>query len=799
MSQPLMKATRALFWTLTLLLFTTSQSYANVSTAINTNGVHKPAIVEMSDKYLIKIAKPNSVGLSINQLSELDSKGKRLVLANSRILNSKLSSGPAQTIILEVANKTSIAEVIVEGRAADVVLVAPKGIICNGCSIKNTQRITLATGSAEYEDDKLQSINVKAGNIVISGTGLSATESSVLDIAAGTVTIDGPLTTNMKGRVVTRNNQEVKEIDVAGTLEVSNGDVQVIVGENKFRYTDRQSDASFKSYDGNAITLTNRADIKVGNLHLESTYDNGIISVDGKIQSNGAWSYVGRLNNQSIIPLESVKIKSNGNINILDQIIAANRVDIESTRNISLTKISGSEGFKLDNIRGSEVSIASTGMFENTGAILSEDLRVTASKVINEGDFESSNSIYLDGKSFLKNQFGGAIFGENIVLKSSGDITNGSLYPYRPVLKSSSKVSSYAVHSDPEIQVGGFLSVPELDSEQYIKAKVDSLESFIIGQNIRVEAKSYINANPYKESRKDIKERNLQLNYNDSSQVIISAESTLEFKLKNQFWNISAIAESWAGNMIFNVPRIKNERYHIWADTMNSADQNLGCDSFSYMSMDEIKKIISESDNLYLVNSLKRCFIWRGELLERRDNIDHQGISINIDRQYIKVLSPPSRINVGNSLILSSDSIDNEHSSVEVRKDVIGRVNNVWMEGLELREIWHKTTTTYYSRTYCSKRIFKICVKRKTERWTTSKTELEKDDTVAEFPYVFYVDGHIHEGFGSNYSIMQSITFGPNATSYTPRPTPTPATPSKYIPIVNDGITFFIPNPKFQG
>ncbi|MEW2694491.1 hypothetical protein, partial [Vibrio cholerae] len=168
------------------------------------------------------------------------------------------------------------------------------------------------------------------------------------------------------------------------------------------------------------------------------------------------------------------------------------------------------------------------------------------------------------------------------------------------------------------------------------------------------------------------------------------------------------------------------------------------------------------------------------------------------EKQYLKALSPPSRINVGDSLVVQSRELNNKHSSIEVRKDVFGQVSNVWMEGLSLKERWEKTTTTHHTNTYCSRRVFRKCISRKTDRWTTSKTELVKDDVIAQYPFVFYVDGHIHEGFGTDYKIMQNITFGPHASAYTPRPVSPPPKPSKYIPITSSGITFFIPNPNFK-
>ncbi|MFY2509451.1 hypothetical protein ACN3E9_14525 [Vibrio pectenicida] len=687
-------------------------------------------------------------------------------------MNPKLSGSPAQTIVLSLnANQiASFSEIRIEGRAADVVILAPKGVNCDGCSVTNAERVTLATGEGVYESGELTSIALSSGEISVTGSGFSASESSLIDFAAGKITIDAPLTTNIKGRVVTRANKELKEIDTAGSLQVSNGDVQLIVGDNAFRYGDRQSDASFNSFSGTALTLTSNADIAVGNLHLESTYAKGDVSIDGRIRANGAWTYVGRYNNQSVVPLESVNVKSNGDILIYDQIIAANKVDLESTQDIRIIPEGGVARFGIDNIRAAEINIAAVDTVENIGAITGESVYLSARQVVNEGDVEASRDIYIHGKEEVRNQFGGVLLSENILLKSDHDVVNGSLYPFRLLPKDDPATAGVKALSRAssinQKQLGARLSVPP-PPETMMPVEVASLEAFILGQNIRIEANQFTNGNPYHVERQSSFQPELSLEYNKSSQVIVSAENTLDLRLKERFWNMSSIAESWTGNTVIEAPLIDNERYYLWADTHTYTDTVSRTDCY--------KRIYRPWGCIPVSNN--------------------QTASIEINDQYIKALSPQARINTGGSLILSSQSFNNEHSAVEVKKDVVGTVNNVWMEGLSLRDIWETTTVTYHHRTYCTKKIIGKCIRRRTNYWTTSRTDLTKNEVTAQFPFVFYVDGHINQGFGKWNVNMRDIIFGPYATSDKPVPKPKP---SKYIPIINSGITFFIPNPNFK-
>lgn len=787
------------------LLMPVASTFANVKTESSTSNANTPSVIESANQYLIKIAKANDYGFSINNFKELNSRGKTIVLANNYLVNPKLSAAPAKTIVLILDDKqiANIKQIRIEGRAADLVLLSPQGIICNGCSIANAERVTLATGIATFYDDRLESIQTSPkGKVDISGSGLLANESSILDIAAGSFRLDAHLTTNMKGRVVRRANKEIQEIDSAGTLEVSNGDVQIIVGNNLFRYDDRRSDASFSEMHGNSIELTAKAKVAVGNLHLESTYSQAAIALNGQILVNGAWTYVGRYRDQSVVPLESIKVKSNGDIRLRDQVIVNNRFDLESTGSVYFySPQDKQQKFLYDNIRANEINVVSTKLIENKGAIVASKVRFSSDRFINEGDIESTREIYINGNHELVNQFGGIILGENIHLKSNKTITNGSQYPWRLIPKLEVAARAANRHTAPEIKVGGKLAVPAIPSNMD-KQSVGSLAAFILGQNIKLEAERFININPYEVNRANIHQPALTLSDANSSQVIVSSENILDINLSHRLWNVSSILESWTGNVMINAPIIDNERYYLWADTYIKEEKKRPtvpehCNNilrFSPTMNDFLNKNPPQGygpmPHDVVMSILHSCYSWGVK--------ESDYPTVKIEKQYLKALSPPSRINVGDSLIVQSRELNNKHSSIEVRKDVFGQVSKVWMEGLSLKERWEKTTTTHHTNTYCSRRVFRKCISRKTDRWTTSKTDLMKDDVSAQYPFVFYVDGHIHQGFGSDYNIMQSITFGPHASAYTPRPVSPPPKPSKYIPIISSGITFFISNPNFK-
>lgn len=127
---------------LIVLLMPVAATFANVKTESSTSNANSPSVIESANQYLVKIAKANDYGLSINHFKELNSRGKIIVLANNYLVNPKLSDAPAKTIVLILDDKQSanIKQIRIEGRAADLVLLAPQGITCNGCSIINAER-----------------------------------------------------------------------------------------------------------------------------------------------------------------------------------------------------------------------------------------------------------------------------------------------------------------------------------------------------------------------------------------------------------------------------------------------------------------------------------------------------------------------------------------------------------------------------------------------------------------------------------------------------------------------------------
>ena len=159
---------------------------------------------------VVNIQAPTAAGLSHNQYSKFNVTKGGLILNNADGLNNltvetKLAgqilanqnlTHSALVILNEVmTNNASILNGFIEvaGTKADVLVANYNGITCATCGFINTGRATLTTGLPVVTNGALTGLNVTQGSITISGNGLNAGGTDLMDLLARKVTIDGPI------------------------------------------------------------------------------------------------------------------------------------------------------------------------------------------------------------------------------------------------------------------------------------------------------------------------------------------------------------------------------------------------------------------------------------------------------------------------------------------------------------------------------------------------------------------------------------------------------------------------------
>ncbi|MEQ9769247.1 filamentous hemagglutinin N-terminal domain-containing protein, partial [Pectobacterium jejuense] len=189
---------------------------------------------------VINIATPNSAGISHNQYQDFNVDKPGLILNNGTAQlsstqlggliqnNPNLKGKAADAIINEVVstNRSTLAGYLeVGGKQASVIVANPNGITCDGCGFINTPQVTLTTGKPQLDaQGNLQHIDVKRGDITLSGQGLDASKSDYLSLIARTAQIDAGLNAN-DTRIVLGANQ----VDAMGKVTAQAADSGVKV------------------------------------------------------------------------------------------------------------------------------------------------------------------------------------------------------------------------------------------------------------------------------------------------------------------------------------------------------------------------------------------------------------------------------------------------------------------------------------------------------------------------------------------------------------------------------------------
>ncbi|WP_023639573.1 hemagglutinin repeat-containing protein [Dickeya zeae] len=158
---------------------------------------------------VVNIATPNAAGLSHNRYNDFNVDNRGLILNNGTAQltpsqlggllqnNPNLNGRAASAIINEVVspNRSHLAGYLeVAGQAANVMVANPYGITCSGCGFINTPRITLTTGTPQFDAaGGLSGLDVRGGDILVDGAGLDASRSDYFALIARTATLQAGL------------------------------------------------------------------------------------------------------------------------------------------------------------------------------------------------------------------------------------------------------------------------------------------------------------------------------------------------------------------------------------------------------------------------------------------------------------------------------------------------------------------------------------------------------------------------------------------------------------------------------
>ncbi|MEI0696900.1 hemagglutinin repeat-containing protein [Pectobacterium aroidearum] len=310
---------------------------------------------------VINIATPNSAGISHNQYQDFNVDKPGLILNNGTAQlnptqlggliqnNPNLKGKAADAIINEVVstNRSTLAGYLeVGGKQASVIVANPNGITCDGCGFINTPQVTLTTGKPQLDaQGNLQHIDVKRGDITLTGQGLDASKSDYLSLIARTAQINAGLNAN-DTQIVLGTNQ----VDATGkvTAQAADSGVKVALDTGALggMYTNRiRLVSSDKGVGVNVGNLSARSgDITLsanGKLSLGDTVAQGNIQADadalalrGKQQAGDALTLNAKqditLQDATLRAGQDIALSSGGGLKAQNSVISAG-VDAQGT------------------------------------------------------------------------------------------------------------------------------------------------------------------------------------------------------------------------------------------------------------------------------------------------------------------------------------------------------------------------------------------------------------------------------------------------------------------------------------
>ena len=357
----------------------------------------------------VNIVKPNAGGVSHNVYTDFNVGKPGLVMNNatqagqSQLLgqlgaNPNLTSDPAKLILNEVTGG-NISRLLgyteIFGAKADFILANPAGVTCNGCGFINTPRVTLTTGTTDFDaSGAFKGFSVTgSGSIRFEGTGASITGVETLDVVSRSIFMGGAIDDS-----------------------VLKAEVGLFAGRNSFDYASRTvtalaDDGSKKP--GYGIDTNAAGAIRAGKIGVTST-EKGVAARAAQDMQAGAGGMMLTADGKLVIAKAhsqgAVQVKSlASDIQITGQLWSQASLDLWAGGNIAV--FSQASAGALGN-----VSVTAQGISLNSGAVLgagldgqgkftgSGSLNLYAADVTNSGTLKATQDINLALSGELNNQ-----------------------------------------------------------------------------------------------------------------------------------------------------------------------------------------------------------------------------------------------------------------------------------------------------------------------------------------------------------------------------------------------------------
>ncbi|WP_425219429.1 hemagglutinin repeat-containing protein [Ralstonia solanacearum] len=340
---------------------------------------------------------------------------------SARVILNQVTSGNPSTL----AGPTEIA-----GNRANLIVANPAGIVCAGCSFLQAPRVTLTTGTPNFDAlGNIASLSVQQGQITVNGAGLDA-HGAQLDLLSRAMAINGAVWAERLNAVAGANSIDygsvtptaIAGIGPAPQVAVDVGQLGSMFGGGATRLIGTEQGLGV-NIGGNLAALTGRLDLSA----------NGDVTITptGRVQSAGDAAIAApNVTNQGAI-------STPGNVSITGG--ATNTGTVIAGGNVAITgpqiANTGTIGAGVDANGGvtqpGSVALNASGTVRNGGSLLAgQDIGVTGGGIdAGGGSVNARGALALTAAGDVSSR-GATVSANRVAIQAGGTLDNaaGSLW-----------------------------------------------------------------------------------------------------------------------------------------------------------------------------------------------------------------------------------------------------------------------------------------------------------------------------------------------------------------------------------
>ncbi|MET2525933.1 hemagglutinin repeat-containing protein [Ralstonia pseudosolanacearum] len=407
-------------------------------------GPHPVVGVAANGTPVVNINAPSAAGVSSNAFTHYNVGQAGVVLNNSgqnsqtqiagwvqgnpflgnnsaRVILNQVTSGNPSTL----AGPTEIA-----GTRANLIVANPAGIICSGCSFIQAPRVTLTTGTPNFDAlGNLSSLSVQQGQITVNGAGLDA-RGAQLDLLSRAMAINGAVWAERLNAVAGANSVDYGSVTptaIAGTgpapqVAIDVGQLGSMFGGGATRLIGTEQGLGV-NIGGNLAALTGRLDLSA----------NGDVTITptGRVQSAADLAIAApNVTNQGAISTPGT-VSISGSTANTGSVVAGGNVAIAGPQITNAGTIGAGVDANGGVTQAGSVALNAAGTVRNGGSLLAgQDIGVSAGRIdTSNGSVNARGAVTLTAAGDVSS-CGAAVSANSVAIQAGGTLDNaaGSLW-----------------------------------------------------------------------------------------------------------------------------------------------------------------------------------------------------------------------------------------------------------------------------------------------------------------------------------------------------------------------------------